>query len=419
MTLLHSPSIVRDGLILSLDPANKKSLPLQNLFLHSEDFSNSYWTKILSSINSNSVYAPDGTITADKLIGSSGATTRQAIEVYSISVDTNSEYVFSVYLKAAERRYASIWFNSSSVSPSAFYGAGNIIDLQTGAFAVFAQPGMTIEDAGNGWYRVSLLATPTVTTMSFSIALNSPNNNQAPGIFTGDGVSGIYVWGAQLRRTYSPPTYIKTESSVINFGNTIIDISNNGNNGTLVNSPTFSSLNQGSINVDGVDDYIVCGPVPHTGTPTSSVSWEIWVCPQSTGGNIMSMSSVNPQGSWNMPPITASSQRFTGKIWSNTRLQDTSTYNLNQWYQVVLIWDYPNTTQKLYVNGIQKAFQSGITYSASGLNNFLFFGQQNPGADNAGMFQGKYGQINVYGNKALTDTEVKQNFNALRGRYGI
>jgi hypothetical protein len=49
----------------------------------------------------------------------------------------------------------------------------------------------------------------------------------------------------------------------------------------------------------------------------------------------------------------------------------------------------------------------------------MFLGQTNPGADNTGMFQGKYGIFHIYGNKALTSQEVQQNYNTLKGRFGL
>jgi len=95
---------------------------------------------------------------------------------------------------------------------------------------------------------------------------------------------------------------------------------------------------------------------------------------------------------------------------------------LNQWYQVTLVWNYSATAsergQFFYVNGSLVGSQTNITYSSSNQDNFLFFGQANPGANNTGMYTGKYGHITVY-NRALSSTEIQQNFNALKGRYGL
>jgi hypothetical protein len=83
------------------------------------------------------------------------------------------------------------------------------------------------------------------------------------------------------------------------------------------------------------------------------------------------------------------------------------------------VFDYTTTGQYLYVNGVLQASQTGITYSSSETNNYLFLGQTNPGADNTGMFQGRISNFQVYGNKALSQEEILQNFNALRGRFNV
>jgi hypothetical protein len=201
-------------------------------------------------------------------------------------------------------------------------------------------------------------------------------------------------------------------------GNTWYDLSRNGYNGTLTGGPTYNSGNNGYISVDGSDDYILIGPVANIGISNISVSWCVWVYPTSTAGNIMSMSSTNPQGSWNMPPIAATGQTFRGKIWSNNYLYS-STYSLNTWYYLTLVFDYANSSQLFYVNGILQSSQGSITYSSSGASNYIFLGQSNPGADNTGMFTGRYGSFKIYTSKALSQSEILQNFNATKTRYGL
>ena len=204
-------------------------------------------------------------------------------------------------------------------------------------------------------------------------------------------------------------------------GTTWTDLSGRGNNGTLVNGPTYDSSNGGSIVLDGLNDFVSTPRIQGTGNSTSSVTWCVWTKPNDTDGNIMSMSSTDPQGGWNMPPIAAANSQFRGKIWSNSYLTS-PTYTIGNWYYVCLIFNYNATTanayQRLYVNGEQVAEQTNITYSSSGVDNYLFFGQANPGADNTGYYAGNINIAQVY-SRALTAAEIKQNFNATRGRYGI
>jgi len=125
----------------------------------------------------------------------------------------------------------------------------------------------------------------------------------------------------------------------------------------------------------------------------------------------MSMSETNPQNNWNMPPIAAETGRFRGKIWANNYLYSTTPFNQGQWYQVVLVWDFANATQSLYIDGVLNDSQNGVSYLSSGVDNNIFFGQQNPGADNTGDFRGEYGIIRLY-NTALTSSQVLSNFNS-------
>lgn len=203
-------------------------------------------------------------------------------------------------------------------------------------------------------------------------------------------------------------------------GNTWFDLSGNNHNGTIFSGVSHQ---ENAFIFDGSQGYIVVGRIPYTSSNLSSVSWGIWVNPiNDTHGNIMSMSNINPQGSWNMPPIAADGQRFVGKIWPNNKIYS-STYSLNKWYYIVLVWKYSTTSsgQFLYINGELVGYQNGIVYSGSNAadGNYLFLGQQNPGADNTGMFSGQISHFHIYGNKALSDVEIKQNFNALKGRFGL
>ena len=201
-------------------------------------------------------------------------------------------------------------------------------------------------------------------------------------------------------------------------GNFVEDLTANNNRGTIYNGTEFNRVNWGVLQTDGIDDYVVVGPVSGTGNPAASVTWEVWVNPDDSDGNIMSMSSQNPQGGWNMPPIAARGGVFQAKIWNNAILSDTVGFTKGLWYQLVLVFDYSLGGQYFYVNGVLKDSQTGIIYDASGANNYLFLAQNNPGADAAGNFAGQFGIFRVY-NKALSATEVLRNFNASKQRYSI
>ena len=253
------------------------------------------------------------------------------------------------------------------------------------------------------WIRVTQTFTNTAndTALYISCYLNDLNNK-------------IYMTAPTVENINFMTPFVGGAGSTRSNTQAILDLTNNN----IITASNLTYNSDGSFSLDGTDDYFMTGPINGIGSSTTSFSMSVWVYPSSTAGNIISMSSTNPSGSWNMPPIAATGQQFFGKIWSNNRLYS-STYSLNTWYNLVLVFNYTTSGQYFYVNGNLTDSQTGITYGASGASNYLFFGQQNPGTDNCGMFSGKIGDIKIYTNKALSAAEIAQNFNATRRIYGI
>ena len=162
-----------------------------NLCLYSEQFDNAAWTKTRSSISANAKIAPDGTTSGDYLIEDATAASTHLVAVTTaITVTTATAYTFSVFLKAGARTYAGVYEGVT--------GKGVIFNLNTGAFfanLVAAPTSYTITPVSNGWYRCSITVTTASTTATPSVYVCDNSGNFS---YTGDGVSGVYVWGAQL-----------------------------------------------------------------------------------------------------------------------------------------------------------------------------------------------------------------------------
>jgi hypothetical protein len=237
-----------------------------NLFTYSEDFSNSVWAKNNSFINSNVTIAPDGTLTADKLIGNSGVKIRQSTYYQYVSVTSGTTYTFSLFLKAAERRYISMWFDNLNVSQNAYYGASDYIDLQTGTNVTGTA--VKIIPYPNGWYRCYVTGTPTVTTATFifQIAIGTANNYNDVGAsntfkYTGDGTSGIYIWGAQVEQGSFPTSYIPTAASTVTRSADLVDM-------TGTNFSSWYNQNEGTIYTNN--------RIPYTPNPNVSLYFLIF-----------------------------------------------------------------------------------------------------------------------------------------------
>lgn len=186
-----------------------------------------------------------------------------------------------------------------------------------------------------------------------------------------------------------------------------------GTNTITATSLTYQSDRTFSFN--GSSNYIDSGPVALTGTSTQSLTWACWVSSAAANGDIINM--VYPTAGWNMCPIYASGQIFYARVWSSGAMAADFSFVLNQYYYLVLTRNNATNTNSFYVNGRLVASQTGATYSSSGNANNHYFGRAGSQATNT-HFNGKIPSGQIY-TKALTEQEVQQNFNALRGRYGI
>jgi hypothetical protein len=177
---------------LLLEPQRTNSLTF------SEQFDNAGWSKADATISANSTTSPDGFVNADKLVEN----TANAEHVVFRNV-SGTGATFSFFAKAAGRNFVAVLSNNSAYS---FFNIGN------GTLGTIAATSTaTITPYGNGWYRCTLFNThPT-----FGAVINLASANGTT-VYTGDGTSGAFIWGAQLEASATYATsYIPTLGSSV------------------------------------------------------------------------------------------------------------------------------------------------------------------------------------------------------------
>jgi hypothetical protein len=189
------------------------------------------------------------------------------------------------------------------------------------------------------------------------------------------------------------------------------DSSGTGNTGTLTNNPVYTSGINGYFTLDGVDDYITTGRVI---VPNSSSSYTVSVWCYRNRNNVgyeeifSQWISANSGNSFFFG-FNNSNVRFTDN-WNDVVVSGAG--NTGVWMNLVGVYSVSNAF--IYLNGDLSATRgSGFSYTGTG--NFII-GRQ--GELTSEYFSGRIPQMSIY-NRALTSAEITQNFNALRGRYGV
>jgi hypothetical protein len=307
-----------------------------NLFQTSQNITSGWYVAQDTLFKENVATAPDGTFTADAIIGIAGITGRKSI-YQSINLIAGQTYTYSVYLKSAGFTNAAIWFDSVNVLPSPYRGAGALINLIDGTKSGGTPNETTVTSVGNGWYRCVVTATPTVTGgFNFQVSCGDPNGS---GTARGDAISGLYVWGFQLELGSQATIYEAT-----------------GTNAIPLSGPAKRVDANGKIYISGSFDEVVYNP-------NSSITTNLVINSQTFTGADWSKVNASISSATELAPDGSSTASFYKESYSTT-------FDAHQFYKGI----NPLTIDTVYVLSCYYKPTANRYIISPGLGNAAFGG---------------------------------------------
>jgi hypothetical protein len=407
VALSHSPSIVTNGLVLCLDAANRKGYDKFENLMTSSQLGNT----ILN--DGGAVTLTTDTTIASPFGGSDGVLkcvhTTQTPGYFrrgqNMSLTAGVTYTFSFYFK-----------NGTVSNP---YGQNpiNFGILASTYSPTFEEPSQSLNtniDVGNGWYRQVFTFTPTYT-QTYQVDF-SQTVNQTP-------IGTYYLYGFQLERGSSVTDYYATTSTAKNRGTIWSDLSGRGNTGTLTNGVGYGNSNNGSFVFDGANDYVPTSTLSNQFLTTGfTVSVWLYYIPTTTNDNLISWGGGAFNGTsytWeirlrgNNGNIEFSPGIGPGGTGIPNRLQYISPSGWGLRIMCIDVTFVANGVATLYENGVSRATRDYTGIGVSSQTRAIDVGR---GSDT--YFPGNIYSVKVY-DRVLSAAEIQQNFNALRGRFGI
>lgn len=201
--------------------------------------------------------------------------------------------------------------------------------------------------------------------------------------------------------------------------NICYDLSGNNNHGTLLNGVAFNSQNRGSLFFDGVNDYIEIPDSDSLKIMESNLSCFAWVKPSkniTTAANIVARRNGSNIGGYIIH--NTGTNILQCYIYTTTggwqAVNASNVYVPNQWVYVGFTFD--GSFMRLYKNGF--LLQSPSSINGSTINPVVSTTRIGANAGTSQQWPGDISIVQIY-NTTLSDTNILDNYQATKGRYGL
>ena len=386
-TVNNGPQIVRNGLILDLDAGYMRSYS-PNVFPNPTDLLG--WSQMTGVIQSC-------TITRD------ASQTRQYGSIpIRMAITGNDPFTGGYGYLAANLASAlsgqtwtiSVWAKASVATDGQLFIFG--ADTNGAVFTINDYSAGTIAIT-TSWQRFSFSYTFTnASTRYIQFRLDGTNT----------GGSGITIWwdGLQVERASSATAF-----NPYYFGNTVWkDVSGNNRTATLTNGPLFNSSNGGNIIFDGVDDYVIT-PSGGSYSEYTFMFFCKWISDTANGSRIFGSDGF---GTYTIFTPSNVGFHYNQAAGSSTVLSSGVNVGLGTWCHVAVTVSTLSSLARIYINGVLTNATSTIPYVNLSGNFYIGAQYTNLLANcNIALFQ--------FYNRVLSVTEISQNFQADKTRFGL
>ena len=434
MGVSGGPKSVADGLIFHIDPANKRSYPGTGTTIF--DLSGNNYTS----------YFANGALLADDVVRVDGVDDYIATPIFNLTAPVtvsawvknvvNDSIVFGSY-------NGGVYANAEYI----FHYVGKTLNIQgsPGGAKTFQAPDLKL----NAWVHLTMTrdssndmrvflngVASSSNPQNYSVNLNLNQIGRYSNFYNQYNVKGsigeVRIYNRALSATevlqyynsskykYNVSENIVTDGLVLNYdaanpnsyagtGITINNLSGIGNTGILINGPTFSGLNGGSIVFDGNDNIEVPSISSISGDFTVGVWFYTTATPNVNYKRLVDFDFRN--GFW----LGRNANTYT---WGGGIKEGSLPYGIylpftnGEWHYLVSIRS--GSTHILYGDGITSTISNTVTSGdLSSAGKILIAREYNDGTS---FYDGRIAQVQLY-NRALSAQEVLQNYNATKNRY--
>ena len=393
MGAFSGPDISENSLVLALDAANKKSYS-QNEFQYSTDIVTfSGTTGNAATISRDTISSPVGNTPLKMVVTGNDPHVSSIYNTPSknIAPAANGQtWIVSAYVKASVATTGQIFIFGAGAD-------GNVFDATTGQISA---GGVSI---GTDWTRVSYAFTFTKGISFIQVRLDGPDS----------GGTGQTIWwdGLQVERVPSGTT-TPTPFTSSYYGGSVYKDLVGSNNGTLVNYPNYSNDASGSILFNSTGPYISLTQNSYGITDAYTVSF--WVKRIGGTGIFLYIGQTGSAGMYfeNYTNTDLYTWFFGPNSPQNNGNWGASALSTTSWTHIAMTMVTSTKTQTRYINGAISGspfvFPNAVT-APSGSGNWLI-------KNNSQNWSGYIANLQIY-NRALTASEIQQNYIATKSRY--